>query len=103
MNKELTPEEEILKKYETFLTYNTTPIFLKENVILAMKEVEGYYAAKMEEAINNILDAVLELHPEVNTGNDKEMKLYTAIHEYKQYKSPNQNPDNNTNSCKKPL
>lgn len=33
----MTPEE-ILKKYETYVTLNTTPIFLKENVLQAMDE-----------------------------------------------------------------
>lgn len=31
-------KEEILKRHETFVKYNTEPIFLKENVLLAMEE-----------------------------------------------------------------
>ena len=31
-------KEEILKRYETFVTANTTPIYLQKNVLLAMEE-----------------------------------------------------------------
>ena len=31
-------KDEILERYETYVRANTTPIFLKENVLLAMDE-----------------------------------------------------------------
>lgn len=49
-------KEQILSKYETYVTltlpHNTTPIFLKENVLLAMEEYADEIVSKRMELID---------------------------------------------------
>lgn len=92
-SKELTPEDFFVLKNggkSPEASFNDNETFTGYEMINFAKEYAAKTVEEYKAKTENFIKAVVELHPVINVGNDKELKLYNALHELR---SLNQNPD----------
>ena len=90
--------EDILSKYETYVKisqpYNTTPIFLKENVLKAMEEYASSQPVTVsEEEISNAAFDLSEKHPDIVAAITDNYFIKGAKWMQKQLTSPQREKD----------